>query len=138
MPIAESNGTFRFDRTSTTNASFPTVTVDAASQVGTIGNQTGGMFVWTAPSDGTVSARMRFNGGGWITATRPSGNFQVDARTALAVAGSYTWEINYLRGGNVIAAKTGTLNSSGNSTTNSIVVSGTPRLTAPALIWLRM
>ena len=57
MPIAESNGTFRFDRTSSTNASFPTVTVDAASQVGTIGNQTGGYIVWTAPSDSTVTAR---------------------------------------------------------------------------------
>ena len=129
MPLAESNGTFRFDRTSTTNASFPTVTVDAASQVGSIGNQTGGMFVWTAPSDGTVSARMRVDGGQWITATRPSGNFQVDARTALAIAGSHTWEINYLRGSTVIAAKTGTLNSSGNSTGRTIVVSGTGNTT---------
>ena len=129
MPIAESNGTFQFDRATTTSAGSFTATVESASQVGTIGNQTGGMIVWTAPSDGTVTARMRFNGGSWITATRPSGSFQIDARTAIAQSGSYTWEINYLRNGSVIAAKTGTLTSSGNTQTRTLSVSGTSNTT---------
>ncbi len=124
MPFAESMGTFRFDLATTTTA---VISQTVNPQIPTLANtdHTNGFITWSAPSDTSVTARLRINGSSWISATKPnSSTFQVDVRTPIGTSGSYNWEIEYLRGVDVIAKKTGTLNSQGTVVARTLTPSG--------------
>jgi YD repeat-containing protein len=115
---AQATGSFRVDGSSSGTVAI-TQNSDPAATVATLSvTQTNGMVVWTAPTDTSVVATLRVRIAGAnsftnITATRSGSNFQADARTVLAAAGSYDYEIIYQRNDLTIAKKIGTLTSTG-------------------------
>lgn len=123
---AQATGTFRVDGTSSGSAVINPSAPDPAGDVATLSvTQTNGLVVWAAPTDATVVATLRVRPPGAnsftdITATRSGSNFQADARTALAGAGSYDYEIVYTRNALTIAKKIGTMTSSGASNPRTV------------------
>ncbi len=123
---AEATGSFQVNGTISGGLSISQNPPDPASEVATLNvTQAAGMVVWTAPADTSVVGTLRVRPTGTssftdITATRVGPNFQADARTPLATAGNYDYEIIYARNGATIAKKVGTLTSSGATTPRTV------------------
>ena len=125
---AQASGSFRVDGTISGSVAISQNPPDPASEVATLNvTQTDGLVTWAAPSDTTVVGTVRVRPTGTSTYTdlnaiRNGSNFFVIARDALAVAGTYDYEIVYTRNNATIAKKSGTLTSTG--TTNPRTLTG--------------
>ncbi len=128
---AESAGTFRVARSVTTTLSIAQAAPDPAAEVSALAvTQNNGMIIWAAPADTSVVAKLRYKVAGspataWqpeLTATRSGANFEINARTALADAGNYDYEIEYTRNSSVIAKRTGQLFSAGSTAQRNVRV----------------
>ena len=119
-PYAESTGTFTMGLT----AGPPS---DPAHQPGALNvTNVGGYIRWTAPTDSAITAVMRYrlaNSSAWVnpplTANRVGGSFEVDARNALSVQGSYLFEIEYTKGAQIVAVTSGSVDSTGTVVTRT-------------------